>query len=456
MAQERTPQPSLFSWVVQQHLDPEHPLLVLSGKIDWKGIDSVLAPYYARSGTGRPPKPTRLMVGLMILKHRFDLSDEEVVQELHENVVWMVFCGVPPEEVHFVESSTLCKFRKRLGPEGTEKVEALVREQLRKDKRIAPSMRVDTTAMEKHIAYPTDAGLLQKGRVRLTRLIKKIEAAGVAVPKGLRSFVRVSRKTVLTMAKFGKDKKERIVRGVKKLLSFARRTINRVPEVLENAGKAVTKAKRKKDGVMQKTLTRLVEKVTEESRVLERVITQTVNRIRERPVEDKRIYSTHEPHVTCITKNKAGKKHEYGVKVSLSVDANGFVVAHREYPDNRHDSTTLGESLEDWVKATGSLPKMLAADRGYRSKEEREPDLLEKVPKVAIPRKGKIQGPNEQRSWFKRLTARRAGLEAIISHLKTDHRMNRSRYKGLAGDHLNVSWAAIAWNTKKWVEGCQT
>jgi IS5 family transposase len=31
------------------------------------------------------------MVGLMILKHRFDLSDEEVVQGLHENMVWMVF-----------------------------------------------------------------------------------------------------------------------------------------------------------------------------------------------------------------------------------------------------------------------------------------------------------------------------------------------------------------------------
>ncbi|MHB1285588.1 MAG: transposase [Leptospirales bacterium] len=369
MGQEPRREPSLFSWVVQRHIDPEHPLMLLAGKIDWKGIDAALAPYYARSGTGRPPKPTRLMVGLMILKHRLNLSDAEVVQGLHENVVWMVFCGVPPEEAHFVESSTLCKFRKRLGPEGSEKVEALVREQLRKDKRIAPSMRVDTTAMEKHIAYPTDAGLLQKGRVRLTRL---------------------------------------------------------------------------------------VEKVTEESRVLERVMTQTVNRIRERPVEDKRIYSTHEPHVTCITKNKAGKKHEYGVKVSLSVDANGFVVTHREYPDNRHDSTTLGDALEDWVKATGSLPKMLAADRGYRSKEEREPDLLDHVPKVAIPRKGKIQGPNEQSSWFKRLTARRAGLEAIISHLKTDHRMNRSRYKGLAGDHLNVSWAAIAWNTKKWVEGCRT
>ena len=65
MTQERTPQPSLFSWVVQRHLDPEHPLLVLSGKIDSKGIDSVLSPYYAHSGTGRPPKPTQLMVGHM-------------------------------------------------------------------------------------------------------------------------------------------------------------------------------------------------------------------------------------------------------------------------------------------------------------------------------------------------------------------------------------------------------
>ena len=84
------------------------------------------------------------------------------------------------------------------------------------------------------------------------------------------------------------------------------------------------------------------------------------------------------------------------------------------------------------------------------------PELLDHVPKVAIPRKGKTQGPNKQTGWFKRLTARWAGLEAIISHMKNDHRINRPGYKGLAGDHLNVSWAAISWNTKKWVEGCGT
>jgi hypothetical protein len=39
----------------------------------------------------------------MILKHRLDMSDSEVVQGFHENVVWLVFCGVPLEEFHVMQ-----------------------------------------------------------------------------------------------------------------------------------------------------------------------------------------------------------------------------------------------------------------------------------------------------------------------------------------------------------------
>ena len=452
MAQKRTPQPSLFSWVVQQHLDPEHPLLVLSGKIDWKGIDLALAPYYARSGTGRPPKPTRLMVGLMILKHRFDLSDTDVVQGLHENVVWMAFCGVPPEEAHFVESSTLCKFRKRLGPEGTSLVEGIIRDQLRQEKRVSPrTMRVDTTAMEKNVAYPTDSGLLQKGRVRVTKLLRTMGKLGVALPTGLRSFVRVSKKAIVAMAKFGRGKKERIEKGTKTLLSFANRTLSRVSRTLENAQARLRRLGRKGDARGHRTLSRLVDALRNEARVLGQVVEQTRNRFRGRKTPG-RVYSVHEPHIACITKNKAGKKHEYGVKVSLSIDASGFVVDHAEYADNRHDSTTLGEALEGWEDATGRLPKKLSADRGYRVKTGKEDALLKEVPKVAIPRKGNTRGAEESTRWFRKLVRARAGIEAIISHLKTDHRMNKCRYRGLDGDVMNVSWAVIAWNTTKWVK----
>jgi|GEM_PF-4966493 len=132
--------------------------MVLAGKIDWNEIDRILTSYYA-PGKGRPAKPTRLMVGIMILKHRFNLSDEAVVSGLHENFVWMTFCQVPADEAR-QESSTLCRLRKRLGAEGTQAVEAVIREQMIQAGVIRRKvMRVDTTAMEKNIAYPTDIGL---------------------------------------------------------------------------------------------------------------------------------------------------------------------------------------------------------------------------------------------------------------------------------------------------------
>lgn len=34
-----------------------------------------------------------------MLKHPYDRSDEQVVEELRENVYWVAFCGVPMKEI---------------------------------------------------------------------------------------------------------------------------------------------------------------------------------------------------------------------------------------------------------------------------------------------------------------------------------------------------------------------
>lgn len=65
---------------------------------------------------------------------------------------------------------------------------------------------------------------------------------------------------------------------------------------------------------------------------------QIKNRLTQCPPE-KRIYSVHEPEVTCITKNKADKRHEYVVKVALAVADNGMGVTHSAYPDNRYEES---------------------------------------------------------------------------------------------------------------------
>jgi len=44
---------------------------------------------------------------------------------------------------------------------------------------------------------------------------------------------------------------------------------------------------------------------------------------------------------------------------------------------------------------------------------------------------------------------RRAGIEPIIGHLKSDYRLGRNYLKGIAGDAINLMMAAAAFNFKK-------
>jgi IS5 family transposase len=48
---------------------------------------------------------------------------------------------------------------------------------------------------------------------------------------------------------------------------------------------------------------------------------------------------------------------------------------------------------------------------------------------------------------------RRAGIEPIIGHLKSDHRLKRNFLKGFDGDQINLLMAAAAFNFKKWMRG---
>ena len=74
----RKTQPSgsgdLFRARLDQIINMDHELVRLAGKIDWEWIDGELADRF--SDKGRPATETRFMVGLLILKHMFGLSDE--------------------------------------------------------------------------------------------------------------------------------------------------------------------------------------------------------------------------------------------------------------------------------------------------------------------------------------------------------------------------------------------
>jgi IS5 family transposase len=67
-------QQSFLMPTLREQLDPRQPLYQLAEKLPWTSFEEAFAGCY--STEGRPAKPVRLMVGLLLLKQLHNLGDE--------------------------------------------------------------------------------------------------------------------------------------------------------------------------------------------------------------------------------------------------------------------------------------------------------------------------------------------------------------------------------------------
>ena len=159
-----------------------------------------------------------------------------------------------------------------------------------------------------------------------------------------------------------------------------------------------------------------------------------------------KIYSLHEPHVSCISKGKAHKPFEFGSKVSISrTRDSGIILGALALPGNPYDGHTVQAALKQIKRIIGKQPEILIADRGYKGQKEFGKTRL-LTPSVPL----KTDSQYDQRKQRKRFR-KRAGLEATISHLKQHFRMGKCYLKGELGDQINVILAAAAYNLRQWI-----
>jgi IS5 family transposase len=422
---------TLFSEI----LNPDHELIQAARLIDWNGLEQALRPFY--SPLGRNGKPIRLMVGIHILKHRYNVSDEQAVESLHENAYWQCFCGFHAfQKGLLLEASSLVKFRNRIGSKGLETIEAVLIQTwqalgLVKTKRVS----LDTTAQPKHIAYPTDADLLHRAREKIVKEVKRAQRE-VALRKPFRSFSRTSKKVLLRIKKLQRhDPAAR-----KASLHELRRMTQRV----------VRQAERMANTLYARGHQTLGRKLSQMVSLGKQVVSQTRQVLKgERPTS--RIYSLQERKIAAIKKGKSPLDCEFGSLVALAMNEDGLILSHKEYQRNLADVRTIGPLMVRFKKTTGQSPKEVGADRGFDQSGWKQKNCCRRwqIDRLAVPKKGRIKHPESDQAWFRKGLKRRVKIEPTISHLKNDHRMNRCRYKGVLGDTANVVWATLAWNTKK-------
>jgi IS5 family transposase len=87
-----TSEQDLFRSRLDQIIDMKHALVKLARAIDWGFLEQTFGAVYTDK-PGQPPLPTRLMAGLAILKHTYDLSDEALCDRWVENPYFQYLCG---------------------------------------------------------------------------------------------------------------------------------------------------------------------------------------------------------------------------------------------------------------------------------------------------------------------------------------------------------------------------
>ena len=111
-----------FTEQLQFMLDLSRPLCQLEKIIQWQEIDQI---FHATSEaeTGRPLLSSRLVAGLLFIKHVYNYSDETLIEMLPENPYDPYFCGFEYFQTKpRIDPSSLSRWRKRLGESGMEEL----------------------------------------------------------------------------------------------------------------------------------------------------------------------------------------------------------------------------------------------------------------------------------------------------------------------------------------------
>jgi IS5 family transposase len=460
MLRNRHDRTDLFALVPQLGLCFEPQLEQLDRLLDDDELFDLVRADLARrhprtTSRGRPSTPVEVILRMLVVMRLYRWSYEQAEYFVNDSPVLRQSCRVYLERVP--DDTTLIKWANTIGPETVERINGRVVRLARSLKVTrGRKLRVDTTAVETEIHFPTDSGLIGDGVRVVSRLLRRAKVAlGEAASRlkeAFRSRVRTVRELSQQLHRIARRKNQQGREALKaaygRLIATAKRTRaqgGRVLEALRGHGD-------------DPGARRLAERLEEVLPRLRRGIGQAERRVLEEdpvPAPEK-LLSLFEPHTQVIPRFKAGKPVEFGRKVRLDEVEGGIIVGDSVLEKGGgQDQEHLADSLADHVKQFGRAPRLLAADRGMASAENERRAKEAGIKHVALPHVGKAppgrraeeKGPRSREAYKSR-----AGIEGRIHVLRRDHGLKRSRCHGERGIGRWVGWGIVAHNLSKVAE----
>ena len=335
-----------------------------------------------------------------------------------------------------MDFTTLDKLKNALRPVTWKKIhDALAQQAVREERISGDRLRLDTTAVETNIHWPTDSTLLWDTYRVLARLIERAREVDPGVVGPGRLHPRRAKREALAITRAAAQKGrrarslkrpyQRLLRRVEEILSWAAGVAHGLVDGIESQrygawGHAQTEA--------------LVEELAHFHALGVRVIDQARRRVvhGESVPNGEKLFSVFEPHTELLIRGKAGKPVEFGHMIQIQQVEEKFITDYEVFEKKPVEPPLLKSALASHRKLFGFDPSLFAADKGYFKNMDLIRELEQKIDVVSIAKKGKRtveETERERDPLFRHGQAFRAGVEGSISFLKRVLRLARCSNK---------------------------
>lgn len=299
--------------------------------------------------------------------------------------------------------------------------------------------RMDTTAYETNIHYPTDSSLLWDSFRTLSRLLRTVLTDLPQLDLHHRFHDKKIKKLATYIARNASSKRKATQRKVKRQYA---QLIQRI-RWIHGVAKAVYDKVSKTDYDVSALghYLPLVHKIVDQAdkRVLKG----------EKVPPDEKLYSLFESHTELIVRGKAGKPIEFGHKILIAQTAGKYIHYYQVMEKQIADKDLLVPAIDAHKNLFGCYPQVLTTDKGFYESMQQIAELEGKIPVVSIAKKGRrtqAELERETSEAFMDAQRFRAGSEGSISVLKRAFKLGRCQFKGFKNYAASVGFAVLCHN----------
>jgi IS5 family transposase len=436
MRQERTVQMSIFDVFAGHEIGRE--LKAMSEWLDGhRALLGLVAEDLRRDGvraTGRQGLPAEAVLRCALLKQYRQLSYEELAFHLEDSASFRAFARLPwawsPKKS--VLQKTISAIRAETWEAINRALLLCARGEKLEDGRV---VRLDSTVTAALMHEPSDSSLLWDAVRVMVRLLQEADALIGGPGRGWRNHCRAAKKRWRAI-QFTRGRPQR-VQLYRELIKLTRDTL----AYLRGAAAEL-------DPACSPAVALWQAKVGHYRPLVEQIIAQTERRVlagEAVPARDK-LVSLFEPHADIIV--KGSRDVDYGHKLNLTTGRSGLILDLVIEAGNPADRERLLPMLERHIAAWGAVPRQVAADGGYASRDNLAQAKARGVRDMAFHKKSGLKIEDMVRShWvYRKLRNFRAGIEAGISCLKRAYGLARCTWRGLAHFKAYVWASAVAYN----------